>query len=124
MGAGIASDALALVGAEYRYGGATPDAGFDCSGLTRFVMAKHGVTLPRTVADQFQAGNAVNRDDLEAGDLVFFSTLGRGPTHVGIVTDPGSGEFVHAPADGSRVRVDVLGASYWRTRWVGARRIF
>lgn len=124
MGATVADDALALVGSAYRYGGSSPGDGFDCSGLTQFVLARRGVTLPRTTADQFRAGDSIDRDDLEAGDLVFFSTLGPGPTHVGIVTDAVAGEFVHAPADGSRVRVDSLNGAYWRTRWVGARRVF
>lgn len=124
MGAQVAGDALTLVGAAYRYGGASPETGFDCSGLTRFVLARHRVSLPRTTSEQYRSGSSVDRADVQAGDLVFFSTLGPGPTHVGIVTDASAGQFVHAPADGSRVRVDSLNAAYWRTRWVGARRLF
>jgi cell wall-associated NlpC family hydrolase len=79
--------------------------------------------LPRTVAEQFGAGVPVRRDALDAGDLVFFTTTGPGATHVGIVTGAAAGEFVHAPADDSSVRVDRLDAAYWRARWLGARRV-
>jgi cell wall-associated NlpC family hydrolase len=123
-GESIASSALALLGTAYRFGGTTPQAGFDCSGLVAYVLAEHGIAAPRTTAAQYGAGRPVERRDVRAGDLVFFSTTGDGATHVGIVSDPAAGEFVHAPADGSRVRIDRLEGDYWRRRWMGARRLY
>ncbi len=120
----VVESALSLRGTPYRFGGTTPESGFDCSGFVEYVMGLHAVSLPRLVAEQFTAGEPVARNRLQPGDLVFFSTTGRGPTHVGIVTDVAQAEFVHAPADGSRVRVDRFDAEYWRSRWVGARRVF
>ena len=120
----LIESAVALVGTPYRLGGQSPDTGFDCSGLVSYVAAQHGIALPRTAAQQYGAGRAVDRDDLAAGDLVFFSTIGPGATHVGIVivTDDEL-KFVHAPADGASVRIERLSTSYWQRRWVGARRI-
>lgn len=119
----IVESALSLRGTAYRFGGTTPDSGFDCSGFVAYVLAMHAVAVPRLVSDQFAAGRSVQRDQVRAGDLVFFSTTGPGPTHVGIVTNEERAEFVHAPADGSVVRIDRFDAAYWRTRWVGARRL-
>lgn len=115
--------ALALVGTSYRFGGTTPQSGFDCSGFVAYVMGLQAVSLPRSVADQYAVGAHVSRNELRPGDLVFFTTTGPGPTHVGIVTDAEQAEFIHAPADGSRVRVDRLDADYWSRRWIGARRV-
>ncbi len=120
--AAVVESATRLEGTPYRNGGADP-SGFDCSGLVQYVFAQRGVALPRSVRDQFQAGLAVPRDSLIAGDLVFFSTTGPGPTHVGIVIDEKDLSFVHAPSGGGVVRVERLGADYWARRYVGARRI-
>lgn len=120
----VVDAALSLQGTEYRFGGTTPESGFDCSGLVAYVMGLQRVAVPRSVAEQFGAGSKVARDRLQSGDLVFFSTTGPGPTHVGIVTDPERAEFVHAPADGSVVRVERFDSAYWASRWVGARRVF
>jgi cell wall-associated NlpC family hydrolase len=121
---GILQTALSLQGTMYRLGGDNPMRGFDCSGFVRYVFAQHGVVMPRTVAEQLSVGRNVPTDQLQAGDLVFFATTAsRQPTHVGIVLGPASpGEFVHAPADGSVVRVEHFDTTYWRTRWVAARR--
>ena len=116
----ITSTALSLRGVPYRVGGTTP-TGFDCSGFTRYVFARHGITLPRLAADQYQAGHAVNPQDLQAGDLVFFTTIAPGASHVGMVI--GGNEFVHAPSERGEVRVERLSASYWSRRYVGARRM-
>ena len=86
-------------------------------------MAMQDVGMPRTVQDQFRVGTPVSRNQLKAGDLVFFTTTGPGATHVGIVTDADQAQFVHAPNNGSVVRFDRLDADYWRQRWVGARRV-
>jgi len=116
----IVETALALRGAPYRNGGGDP-SGFDCSGFVVYVFAQHGVLLSRTVAGQFREGHAVPTDRLQPGDLVFFSTVAPGASHVGIAI--GGDAFVHAPSERGEVRVEHLSTSYWSTRFVGARRI-
>jgi len=115
--------ARSLVGTPYRWGGSTPDGGFDCSGFVMYVMAAEDIAMPRTVSEQYRVGSAVAWNRLRAGDLVFFTTTGPGATHVGIVVDAEHQEFVHAPTDGSLVRVDRLDTDYWRRRWIGSRRV-
>ncbi len=119
-GSAIAQLAVSFVGAPYRTGGSTP-AGFDCSGLVEYVFARNGVAMPRTVAEQYRVGRSVRRGDLEAGDLVFFHTVSRGASHVGISL--GGDDFVHAPSGRGEVRIEHLSARYWASRFVGARRI-
>ena len=119
----LVGTALSLRGAPYRNGGADP-LGFDCSGLTQYVFAQYGVSLPREVRDQFQQGTSVKTGKLAAGDLLFFTTVSTstpGPTHVGIAI--GGDQFVHAPSSAGVVRVEHLSASYWTARYRGARRI-
>lgn len=116
----IVRTALDFQGVPYRNGGTDP-SGFDCSGLTYFVFWQHGVQLPREVRDQFGVGERVRRERLQAGDLVFFSTVGRGATHVGISL--GDDRFVHAPSSAGVVRVELLTSRYWSRRFVGARRM-
>ena len=116
----ISSTALSLRGTPYRNGGADTN-GFDCSGLVWYVFGRHGIVLGRTVAEQYRAGGEVPPSDLQEGDLVFFSTTTPGATHVGIVV--GGDSFVHAPASTGVVRVEHLSASYWASRFVGARRV-
>lgn len=121
----IIDSALSLRGTPYRFGGDSPAAGFDCSGLVNYVARANGVGMPRTVIEQFGTGVSIQRTDLAPGDLVFYSTTGPGPTHVGIVISSGQNpQFVHAPADGSTVRTERLDTPYWEGRWVGARRVF
>ena len=125
-GYALAGTALSLRGAPYRNGGADP-TGFDCSGFTQYVFAKHGVALPREVRDQFQLGKLVKAAELAAGDLLFFTTIATstpstpGPTHVGIAI--GGNQFVHAPSATGVVRVERLSAGYWSTRFLAARRL-
>ena len=117
----LVGTALSLRGAPYRNGGADPQ-GFDCSGFTQYVFAQYGVSLPREVRDQFDQGKSVKGgDELAAGDLLFFTTVAPGPTHVGIAI--GGDQFVHAPSSTGVVRVERLNAGYWATRYLGARRI-
>ena len=121
----VAIHALGLVGTPYRYGGNTPDGGFDCSGLVGFVYADSaGVALPRTVDELSEFGRR-ERDPaaLESADLLVFSEdpHGRDPSHVGIYV--GGGRFVHAPKSGGTVRLDDLAEPYWRERFVSARRV-
>ena len=101
-------------------GGETVD-GFDCSGFTRYVFAQHGVILPRLAADQYRAGAPIDPDEVEAGDLVFFTTVAPGASHVGLAI--GGDEFVHAPSERGEVRVERLGSRYWSQRYLGARRV-
>jgi cell wall-associated NlpC family hydrolase len=118
-GYAIAGTALGLRGAPYRNGGSDP-SGFDCSGFIWYVFSQHGITVPRTVSQQFGAGHDVT-GQLQAGDLVFFSTEAPGASHVGMVI--GGDEFVHAPSSRGDVRVERFTARYWSSRFVGARRI-
>lgn len=114
--------ALTLAGTPYRFGGNRPDQGMDCSALVRWVwLETAGVDLPRTSAQQARMGVAVSPDALKPGDLVFFNTLSRPHSHVGIYM--GNLQFVHAPATGATVRVDRLDTRYWATRFEVARRI-
>jgi len=119
-GAEIVRIAETLIGAPYREGGTLPD-GFDCSGLVTYVFAREGIAVPRDVRGQAAVGEEVPRDALRPGDLLFFSTTGPGPTHVGIAI--GDGRFVHAPKSGASVRIESLASAYWATRFVTARRL-
>ena len=119
-GYGVTGTALALRGTPYRNGGSDP-SGFDCSGFVYYVFGQHGLTLPRTVLEQSRVGRQVSQDRLEPGDLLFFSTVSAGPSHVGIAI--GGDEFVHAPSGRGEVRVERMSAPYWSTRFVGARRV-
>jgi cell wall-associated NlpC family hydrolase len=124
--ASIASDvvatALALKGTQYRNGGSEPSGGFDCSGLVQWVFAQHGTALPRETREQYEIGKKIDQDEVRPGDLVFFKTVSKGPSHVGIAL--GGGEFVHAPSSRGVVRVEsYTKTEYWADRWLGARRI-
>jgi cell wall-associated NlpC family hydrolase len=110
------------VGIQYRYGGRSPETGFDCSGLITYVFERAwGVLLPPGTHALSKVGAAVQLDDLQPGDLVFYNTRNRPYSHVGIYL--GDGRFVHAPRPGARVRVESLKTSYWSTRFDGARRL-
>jgi len=115
--------AIGLVGTPYRWGGNTPDSGFDCSGLIDYVFREvAGVSLPRMVQDIYAVDLAsVAPDRLQGGDLVFFHTFGDGASHIGIYV--GQGRFVHAPNEGGTVRLDLLSNPYWSKHYVGARRV-
>lgn len=115
----IAIHALGLVGTPYRYGGNTPDSGFDCSGLIGYVYrSRAGLMPPRTVAQLSGFGEPVGIDEIRTGDLVLF---GRGrPTHAGIYV--GEGRFVHAPSTGGTVRLDQLAGVYWSKQPMEVRR--
>jgi cell wall-associated NlpC family hydrolase len=119
-GYSISSTALSLRGAPYRNGGIDP-AGFDCSGLVKYVFEQHGVAMPREARQQFQVGTPVEPSSLEPGDLVFFTTVAPGPSHVGILV--GGDQFVHAPTTNGVVRVESLSSQYWSSRFIGAKRV-
>lgn len=108
---------------HYRRGGSSAETGFDCSGFTRHVFARVlGLSLPRRSAEQAResALAPVQRHDLQPGDLVFFNTLKRTFSHVGIYI--GDGKFIHSPRTGQSVRIEDMQASYWARRFDGARR--
>jgi len=118
----VLSNALSLIGVRYRYGGTSPESGFDCSGLVRWTfMRTWGVVLPHRAIEIADVGTNVRADELKPGDLVFFSTLKKAFSHVGIYL--GDGRFVHAPASGGKVRIDNLTEDYWQRHWDGARRV-
>jgi hypothetical protein len=118
----ISIQAMSLVGVPYRWGGNTPDAGFDCSGLVHYVVQRAAsVNLPRTTADMSARGTSIEPDDIAAGDLVFFNTTGRPHSHVGIYV--GKLRFVNAPSTGGTVRLDYLTNPYWAKRFDGIRRV-
>ncbi len=114
--------ALGLIGIGYRLGGNTPTSGFDCSGLVRYVyQTAMGLDLPRRAEEISRVGTQVDRNALKPGDLVFYKTLRKAFSHVGIYL--GNNRFIHAPSAGGSVRIDDMTQSYWAARFNGARRI-
>ena len=113
--------AESMIGAPYRYGGVSPDRGFDCSGLVYFSHRQNGITLPRTSYAQYKASKPVSRKALQRGDLLFFRISGRKVSHVGIYL--GNNRFVHAPSSGKKVSVAQLNSSYWSKRFIRGGRI-
>jgi cell wall-associated NlpC family hydrolase len=113
---------MSLIGIHYRRGGSSPENGMDCSGLVRYVFKQsNNIDLPRTSAEMSRVGEQVDKEDLQPGDLVFFNTLRRTFSHVGIYL--GDNKFIHAPTPGSAVRIESMDLSYWRSRFTGARRV-
>lgn len=118
----LAIRAMGMVGIRYKYGGNTPEHGLDCSGLVRYVfMQAWGAELPRTSEEISRVGETVDKNDLRPGDLVFYNTLRRGFSHVGIYL--GDNKFVHSPSAGSSIRIESMDLNYWKKRFNGARRI-
>ncbi|OLL30508.1 peptidase P60 [Burkholderia sp. SRS-W-2-2016] len=114
--------ALNMIGVRYRWGGNTPDSGLDCSGFVRYVFQDTlGLALPRRAEEMSRMGEKVRVSDLKPGDLVFFNTMRRTFSHVGIYI--GDNKFVHSPSTGSTIRVDDMDDGYWEKRFTGARRI-
>jgi len=116
--------ALNFLDVRYRRGGNSAAEGFDCSGFTRHVVASVlGLQLPRRSAEQAQRAGlpSVPRDALQPGDLVFFNTLRRAFSHVGIYI--GDGRFIHSPRSGQQVRIETIDSPYWSRRFDGARRV-
>ena len=114
--------AMSLIGTRYRMGGMSPETGFDCSGFISYLYNDvFAMRLPRTTYGQVERGISVARTDLQPGDLVFFNTMRRPYTHVGLYV--AEDRFVHAPSTGGLVRIESLNERYWAQRWNGARRI-
>ena len=116
----IVSTAMMYRGIPYRNGGSDP-SGFDCSGFVQWVFAQNGVRLPREVREQYDAGRKIDLRDVKPGDLLFFETVSRGASHVGLAI--GGDQFVHAPSSQGVVRVERFTSNYWAMRFVGARRV-
>lgn len=115
--------ALGLADSPYRYGGTDPQRGFDCSGLVNYVFqVAAGAQLPRTSSHQASVSRRIDRRELREGDLVFFNTLSRPNSHVGIYI--GDNRFVNAPSSGGRVRIDSLDNPYFAKRFDSARTLF
>lgn len=113
---------LKLVGVRYRFGGNDEDSGLDCSGFVRLVFKDSvGASLPRTAREMSEIGEKVDVSNLKPGDLVFFNTMRRAFSHVGIYL--GDNHFLHAPRTGAEVRVEDMDNSYWLKRFNGARRV-
>jgi len=114
--------AMELLGIRYRYGGSSPETGFDCSGFVNHVFREGlGLMLPRSSKEMSKSGQEISRSDLQPGDLVFFNTMRNAFSHVGIYL--GDNQFVHAPRSGGHVRIEDLRDGYWMKRFNGARRI-
>lgn len=114
--------ALGFLGVPYRRGGSSAETGFDCSGFVRAMYEQTaGLILPRRADQQAAATEKIDKSDLKPGDLVFFNTMRRAFSHVGIYV--GNGKFIHAPKPGAQVRVEDMGISYWANRFDGARRV-
>ncbi len=114
--------AMGLLGVPYRRGGSSEDTGFDCSGFVRHLYEKSfGRLLPRRADEQARATETIDRSELKPGDLVFFNTMKRAFSHVGIYV--GDGKFIHSPRAGKAIRVDDMREAYWQKRFNGARRV-
>jgi cell wall-associated NlpC family hydrolase len=119
---GLITQAMDLLGVPYRRGGSTESSGFDCSGFVRYLYENSvGQLLPRRAEEQARSTETIDRSELKPGDLVFFNTMKRAFSHVGIYV--GDGKFIHAPRTGKAVKVDDMRSAYWQKRFNGARRV-
>ena len=115
-------NAMGFLGVPYKRGGNSVETGFDCSGFVRAMYEQSiGLILPRRAEQQAAATQNIDRNELQPGDLVFFNTMRRAFSHVGIYV--GDGKFIHSPKPGSEVRVENMGLDYWSRRFDGARRV-
>jgi cell wall-associated NlpC family hydrolase len=115
-------NAMSFLGVPYTRGGSSFETGFDCSGFVKAIYEQTaGLVLPRRAEQQAAAAQKIERTELQPGDLVFFNTMRRAFSHVGIYV--GGGKFIHAPKPGAEVRVEDMGIAYWSSRFDGARRV-
>ncbi|MBP2664261.1 MAG: spore cortex-lytic enzyme [Firmicutes bacterium] len=120
LGQKIVNFAQGFLGVPYAWGGAAP-GGFDCSGFVYYVYSQYGISLPRVADEQYNFGRRVSLNDIQPGDLVFYSTYTPGPSHVGIYV--GNGQFIHASSGAGEVTVTAMSKPYYQTRFLGAFRI-
>ena len=114
----VVTEAKKLIGTPYKWGGTTPK-GFDCSGFVYYTYKKAGKVLPRSSAEMYKLGTSVSKSQLRPGDLVFFTTYKKGASHVGIYI--GNNQMIHASSKG--VKIDSINNSYWKPRFIGAKRL-
>jgi len=118
----IVISAMGFLGLPYKRGGSTFDTGFDCSGFVKALYEQSiGRVLPRSAAEQAAQTTKIDKDELQPGDLVFFNTMRRAFSHVGIYI--GEGKFIHSPKPGAQVRIEDMNVRYWDKRYNGARRV-
>jgi cell wall-associated NlpC family hydrolase len=118
----LLGQAMGLLGVPYRRGGTSENTGFDCSGFVRHLYEQSfGKLLPHRAAEQAKVTEAIDPNELKPGDLVFFNTMKRAFSHVGIYV--GEGKFIHSPRAGKSVQVDDMRSAYWQKRFNGARRV-
>ena len=118
----LVGNAMNFLGVPYRRGGTSETTGFDCSGFVRSVFEQTvGKVLPRSASEQAAATEKIEKQDLQPGDLVFFNTMRKTFSHVGIYV--GDNKFIHSPRSGQRVRIEDMRDSYWQHRFTGARRV-
>ncbi len=118
----LVNTAFGFLGVPYKFGGTDTETGIDCSALVMLIYKESlGMVLPRTAAEQAKASQSIDEKDLKPGDLVFYNTMKRTFSHVGIYI--GDGKFIHAPRTGSIVRVEEMDQTYWKKRFDGARRV-
>ena len=118
----LLGQAMGLLGVPYRRGGVSENTGFDCSGFVRHLYEQSfGKLLPHRAAEQAKVTETIDPNDLKPGDLVFFNTMKRAFSHVGIYV--GDGKFIHSPRSGKSVQVDDMRSAYWKKRFNGARRV-
>ena len=114
--------AMGFLGVPYQRGGGTVETGFDCSGFVKAIFEQTvGLVLPRKAEQQAADTQRIDKKELVPGDLVFFNTMHRAYSHVGIYV--GDGKFIHSPKPGAEVRIESLAAAYWNRRFDGARRV-
>lgn len=120
-GSAVIATAKSQIGRPYKYGGAEPGTGFDCSGLILWTYKQHGVKVPRQARDQANHGKVVKKSQLQLGDIVVFRISGRSGYHTGLYS--GQGKFVHSPSSGKKIREDNMNDDYWKRRYVSGRRV-
>lgn len=122
LGKDVANIAKQHIGIRYRSGGASPKAGFDCSGFVYWVFSQYGITLPRDSVRQSRAGHEVARADILPGDIIIFR-IANTPNGRHSAIYIGDGSFIHSPSNGSSVRIEKLSAAYWNSHYLTARRV-
>ena len=120
VGLKILKVAKSQIGKKYCFGGISPKTGFDCSGLAWWSHKKNGINIPRQSSDQYRTGEKVSRKNLMPGDLLYFETYKKGASHVGVYD--GKGGFIHSPNSNKKVQRTSLKNSYYKKRYLGARR--